>query len=266
MKINNFEENDDDINIKEFFNYLFNSIENIENFSIKIYRDNCELYLKKIPKKNLFYVKIRDLEIDLIESFFDKIEEIDMYGSFYNLSYLKSNYNYSSLDLIEDSSLSRITKVGIYNQNGYLNIPIKSFKSLNIFKLYFPLNSEISFPLFSKNSLCKFPNLEYLEFMEDKGFEITDVLIENLDNIPNIRYLAIINPFIFNCGFPYHKKIISKCLSLIKLHTLIIESEIGDQCKKIWHSLDYVEKYYSLYPELKKTNIRYCRFSKLMNK
>ena len=112
------------------------------------------------------------------------------------------------------------------------------------------------FPLFSKNSDIIFPCLEHFELQTNNISEIIYILIENFSNITNLRILSIRSKNI-NSSFSYHKIIISKCLLLKKLHTLIIGSEIDGDSDTL--NLDNVEKYYSTYPELKKTNIIFCK-------
>ena len=86
-----------------------------------------------------------------------------------------------------------------------------------------------------------------------------DNLIENFGNIPNLRFLLIINDNICNSNFPYIKIIISKCCILKKLHILIIKPREAQYFNlSNWNKLDRVEQKYSTYPELKNTNIKYC--------
>jgi len=121
------------------------------------------------------------------------------------------------------------------------------------------INFVKDFPLFSKDSSIKFNNLEYLELHYDNA---PDLIINKIDfsNIPNLKYLSIINKNIFNTAFSYHKDIISKCESLKRLYTLIIDDGSNNS------TLQNVNQYYLIYPELKNTNIKFCILSKLLKK
>ena len=86
-------------------------------------------------------------------------------------------------------------------------------------------------------------------------------LSNNFSNVPNLRFLNIISKSIFNTTFPYHREIISKIDILKKLHSLILDDEEKDKFELI-----DVNRYYSFYPELKDTNVKFCCFSKILCK
>ena len=94
--------------------------------------------------------------------------------------------------------------------------------------------------------------MEYLS-LNTETIGIINGLISNFDKIPNLRFLSIISKYICYTVFPYLKDIINKSKLLKKLHTLIID-DIND------FILKDVNEYYSIFPELKKTNIRFCAF------
>ena len=243
--------------IQESLNYLFNSIQTIENVSFYYYDEKKELKIESIPNKHLNYtIKSKNMPFEIFEPYLNKISEIDEIDLFMN------NYKKRPLLNIEENcSKSPITKIIRINYRGdNLYISLKSFNTLNAFQLLGNFSS-INFPLFHKNSLIKFHKLEYLhlELEELSRFVEFDNLIENFGNIPNLRFLLIINDNICNSNFPYIKIIISKCCILKKLHILIIKPREGEYFNlSNWNKLDRVEQKYSTYPELKNTNIKYC--------
>ena len=241
--------------------FLFDSIQNIENFSFKfyfLYQKNIhydfekikELKIKNIRnKKSKFIIKGKNIPFEIFEQYFYDIEEIDL-----SYTYAK---NQSKLFIEENNSISSITKIRI-NSSGLediLYIPIKSFSSLKSLQLEIDnIHFTKNFPFFSKDSTINFDNLEYLEIhFNDK----INILFENISHIPNLRVLSIINKNICNTVFPYHKEIIPKCLKFNKLHTLIIDESKNTK-------LEIINKYYSIYPELKKTKIKFCSLSKFI--
>ena len=249
--------------IREISNFLFISIQNIENLSFNFYNYNNRGYIyekskcciKKINnKRSKYIIKGNVIPYNIFEPYLDKIEEID-------LSFKYCEGNVCNLYIEENSSISAITKIRIKRgNNNILYIPIKSFSSLNVLQLEVETIKFIKdFPLFSKDSSIKFNNLEYLELSCDNA---PDLIINNIDfkNIPNLRYLSIINKNAFNTVFSYHTEIISKCSSLKKLHTLIIDDNSYNS------NLNEVNQFYSIYPELKNTNIKFCKFSKFLKK
>ena len=243
--------------------FLFASIQSIENFSFNFYLlypkynfyvNKLKLKIKNIRnKKSKFIIKVVNIPLEILEPYFNNIEEI-------NLSYTIVK-NQSQLYIEENNAISSITKIRI-NSLGLENIlyiPIKSFSSLKslileIDNIHFVKN----FPLFSKDSTFKFDNLEYLEIYFNNATDKIKILLENIGNIPNLRVLSIINKNICNTVFPYHKEIIPKCLKFNKLHTLIIDESKNTE-------LESINKYYSIYPELKKTKIKFCSLSKFIN-
>ena len=241
--------------------FLFDSIQNIENFSFKfyfLYQKNIhydfekikELKIKNIRnKKSKFIIKGKNIPFEIFEQYFYDIEEIDL-----SYTYAK---NQSKLFIEENNSISSITKIRI-NSSGLediLYIPIKSFSSLKSLQLEIDnIHFTKNFPLFLKDSTINFDNLEYLEIhFNDK----INILFENISHIPNLRVLSIINKNICNTVFPYHKEIIPKCMKFNKLHTLIIDESKNTK-------LEIINKYYSIYPELKKTKIKFCSLSKFI--
>ena len=242
--------------------FLFDSIQNIENFSFKfyfLYQKNIHFDLEKIKelkiknirnKKSKFIIKGKNIPFEIFEQYFYDIEEIDL-----SYTYAK---NQSQLFIEENNSISSITKIRI-NSSGLkdiLYIPIKSFSSLKSLQLEIDnIHFTKNFPLFLKDSTINFDNLEYLEIhFNDK----INILFENISHIPNLRVLSIINKNICNTVFPYHKEIIPKCMKFNKLHTLIIDESKNTK-------LEIINKYYSIYPELKKTKIKFCSLSKFIN-
>ena len=198
-----------------------------------------------------------DVDISVFEPLFTNIEEFELLISYSN--YFHNIKNNTILSIDENNSISKIDKLKIkfvdslYSDLIY--IPIISFSSLNCLKLelYNNNNLKINFPLFD-NSLIKFDNLEYLHI--DINIFSLEAIIENIKNVPNLKYLAIINKTIFQTVYPYKKIIISKCILLKKLRTLIANDH-----GLVDSELFYVNKYYDIYPELKKTNIKFCNLS-----
>ena len=250
--------------IKEVFDILIDSIkikENIsfnfwelEHFGLDRYFEKLCFSIKNIPKKkSKFIIKGSEIVLNLIQSHFDQFEEIDLSL----VSYKKCN-----LYIEENSSISSLTKIRIkYGSDDSLIIPIKSFASLNTLQL--SMDNIIflkEFPLFSKDSKIKFDNLEYLDINFEEIDKIT-LLVDNFCNMPNLRFLSIINKNICNTVFPYYKEIFAKCKFLKKLHTLIFEDEYNTKLK-----LNDVNIYYSIFPELQNTNIRFCSISKYLCK
>ena len=249
--------------IEETTPYLFNLEHNLINFSFCFFDLNIYIptdinrklkFQKSKNKKSKFYVKGINIDNNMFDSYYSKIEEIDL--TFINM---KSN---TSLYLEENNSISSISKLKIksdgYNYGDFLYIPIKSFSSLN--SLYLEIDSinfKKDFPLFVDESDIKFNNLEYLEIQFDSNINLITYLIHNLINIPNLKYLSIISKNICNTVFPYHKEIINKCSFLKKLHTLIIDHESNSLSVKNISPNDY-----SIYPELKNTNIKFLSLSK----
>ena len=197
-----------------------------------------------------------DVDISVFEPLFKNIEEFELLISYSNYFHIKNN---TILSIDENNSISKIDKLKIkfvdslYSDLIY--IPIISFSSLNCLKLelYNNNNLKINFPLFDKSSI-KFDNLEYLHI--DINIFSLEAIIENIKNVPNLKYLAIINKTIFQTVYPYKKIIISKCILLKKLRTLIANDH-----GLVDSELFYVNKYYDIYPELKKTNIKFCNLS-----
>jgi hypothetical protein len=243
--------------------FLFASIQSIENFSFNFYLlypkynfyvNKLKLKIKNIRnKKSKFIIKVVNIPLEILEPYFNNIEEID-------LSYTIVK-NQSQLYIEENNAISSITKIRI-NSLGFENIlyiPIKSFSSLKSLTLEIDnIHFVKDFPLFSKDSTFKFDNLEYLEIYFNNATDKIKILFENIGNIPNLRVLSIINKNICKTVFPYHKEIIPKCLKFNKLHTLIIDESKNTEFESI-------NKYYSIYPELKKTKIKFCSLSKFIN-
>ena len=242
--------------IKEISDYIFNIIPDIEKLNFyelyyyiywEKYSEHFKCYFKKIPNKKSKYIfKGFNIPFNSIASHLDKIEEIDLTG------------NYDSILLLpnkEKNFISSLTKIRIKyyrNNNITLYLPIKSFSSLkaldlDIDNIYLYNN----FPLFTESTI-KFYNLEYLS-LNTETIGIINGLISNFDNIPNLRFLSIISKYICYTVFPYLKDIINKSKLLKKLYTLIID-DIND------FILKDVNEYYSVFPELKKTNIKFCAF------
>ena len=186
--------------------YIFNLNHNIEYFSFSFYYlyitdEECvvksELLIQKMPNKNSKYViKGKNICIDIIESHFDKIEEIHL--SFSNKK------NQCSLYIEENSSISAITKIRIkyYDYIGFFYIPIKSLSSLNVLQLEMnTINFKKELSLFSKNSSNKYDNLEHLEIHSDNALEPIQNLLENFSNILNLRILSIFSKNMPNTPF-----------------------------------------------------------------
>jgi hypothetical protein len=255
----------DSMYYKEFyekiFNYFFDLEHNLENISFKIYflwgNIIPELLVTINNKNKTAKIMILDINVDIsvLEPLFNNIEEFELL-----ISYSKENNYYNKnnniiLSIDENNSISEITKLKI-KYVGLLNliyIPIKSISSLNILKLELYNVPKINFPLFD-NSSIKFDNLEYLHI--DMDIFSLETNIENIKNIPNLKYLAIISKKNFQTDYPFKKMIISKCVLLKKLGTLIANDH-----GLVDSGLFYVNKYYDIYPELKKTNIKFCNLS-----
>ena len=248
---------------EKIFNYFFDLEHNLENISFKIYflwgNIIPELLVTINNKNKTAKIMILDINVDIsvLEPLFNNIEEFELL-----ISYSKENNYYNKnnniiLFIDEKNSISKITKLKIkYVGSLYSNliyIPIKSFSSLNFLKLELYNNSKINFPLFD-NSSIKFDNLEYLHI--DMDIFSLETIIENIKNIPNLKYLAIISKKNFQTDYPFKKMIISKCVLLKKLGTLIANDH-----GLVDSGLFYVNKYYDIYPELKKTNIKFCNLS-----
>ena len=247
--------------IKEITDFLFNLIPDIENLSLSFYYVSYgngffECLFKKIPNRKSKYIFRGYIPYDIIESFLDKIEEINLsqnFCYFYNKT--------CNLAIEEKSSISSITKIKI-NSVGDKNlyIPIKSFNSLNVLDLDLrKINFYIDFPLFIPDSKIIFNNLEYLS-LKTEEIDIINKLIDNFNTIPNLRFLSIIIKNIINTILAYHKDIFDKCKILKRLHTLIMDDIDNSILKE-------VNDYYTIYPELKNTNIKFCAFpNELLNK
>ena len=236
----------------------------MENISFKFYflkfgKIQPELLVTINHKNKNVKIMIWDVDVDIsvFEPLFTNIEEFELLISYPN--YFHNIKNNTILSIDENNSISKIDKLKIkFVDSSYsdlIYIPIKSFSSLNCLKLelYNNNNLKINFPLFD-NSLIKFDNLEYLHI--DINIFSLEAIIENIKNFPNLKYLAIINKIIFQTVYPYKKIIISKCILLKKLRTLIANDH-----GLVDSELFYVNKYYDIYPELKKTNIKFCNLS-----
>ena len=253
----------DEINLnQEMIDYIFNLNHNKESISFNLYylyqtnegyEIKSELLIKNLHnKKTKYIIKGKNIEINMIEPYFDKIEEIDLFLN-------NNKINHGFLYLEENDSISSLTKLRIksYNFDNILFIPLKSFSSLNVLQLEMNvINFKKEFPLFSKISTVKFDNLEYLKICSDNALELIPNLLDNFNIIPNLRYLLLFSKNMSNTDYPYHKEIIVKCKFLKKLHTLIINSDTN------YYKLEKVEIYYPIYPELKNTNIKFCNIYK----
>ena len=210
------------------------------------------LFIKILPNRKFNLIGY-NLPIDVYQNHLDIIEKIDL-----NFKYKEQ----CNLYIEENSSISALKNISI-NQSieDTLYIPIKSFKSLNSIKLNInKINFRKEFPLFAKTSSIIFTNLENIALKTETISMIID-LSNNFSNVPNLRFLNIISKSIFNTTFPYYREIISKINILKKLHSLIIDDEEKDKFELI-----DVNRYYSFYPELKDTNVKFCCFSKILCK
>ena len=252
--------------IQEMSYIFFSSIKNIKNISL----DFWELYdyhdsygksfifsIKNNPNKNSKYIIKGDgrygrydtLFINLIQLYIDKLEEMDL-----DFNWRKEGVLY----IEENSSVSALTKIRIkYGFEDMLYLPIKSYSSLNVLKLDIEnITFKKEFPLFSKNSTIKFDNLEHLE-INTEIIDIIIILANNFSNTPNLKFLSIINKNICNTVFPYHKEIIAKCSLLKKLHTFILDDSKNTK-------LNDINLYYSIYPELRNTKIKFGSLSRFL--
>ena len=244
--------------IEETSTLIFNSFLNLDNLSFDFwdlhesasyqrYFEYFKCSIKKIQnRKSKYKFKAEHIIPDFIESYLDKIEEIEFSG-------FRERKNFFAIE--ENNSISSITKMRInYTLNTFNTFKIQSFSSLNILSLEIEnIILHKDFPLFSGNSLIKFNNLEYI-LLNTETIDIIINLTNNFDNIPNLRFLSLISKYICSTVFPYDREIINKCVKLRKLHTLIINDTINSNINK-------ANIYYKKYPELKNTNIRFCVFS-----
>ena len=226
---------------------------NIENFSLNF---KLEYFMNFTIKKNKnqklkFIIKRIDknnIPFTVFESHFDKIEKFE-FGNFYQYEnyalYINNNNSISSLNL------NRITE-----SNDFSELSINDFSSLKFLHITSSILFD-DFPLFSYDSSIKFLNLEYLLIIHN-DINIIGALINNLPNIPNLRFLSIYHYYFDNSDF-YHKLIFSKCELLKKLEILIINGFQNGIIEKAF-------EYYSIYPELKNTTIKLCSFSKTSKK
>ena len=241
--------------IQDIFFIFFDKIQNIENYSLNfwslyyndyygVHREECILSIKNLPNKKII-LKGNGIPIDIFQNHFKEIEKIDLSLRNWNG---KCNFYFE-----ENSSISSLKKISIRRgTKDTLYLPIKSFSSLNfldldIYEIYF-FNE---FPLFSIDSSIKFNNLEYIS-LNTETIDVITSLINNFSNTPNLRFLSIISNYIYSTTFPYYRDIIHKIVQLKKLHTLII----GDNGAK--PNLWLVSHYYSTFPELKNTNVKFC--------
>ena len=241
--------------IQEISDLFFLTIKNIEKFSLNFW-DLCKktyYSIKNLPNKK-FSITGNDIPVDIFQNHFQEIEKIDL-----TFNGEKKCYLY----IEESNSISALKHIRIKNgADDTLYIPIQSFSSLNSLELNIDkILFHKDFPLFSKDSSIQFNNLEYIALeicSNNNNSETIDLiaLANNLPNVPNLKVLSIICKYISNTVFPYHREIISKIQSLKKLHTLIIEDNFDEKSK-----LYDVNKYYSIFPELKNTNIKFCSFS-----
>ena len=241
------------ITIKNILNHKWLSI--IENISFYCENNNYFpnnyyeiLKISKIPNKTKFAIvgqKFQTEYIESIESFFHNTEEIDL--SFDNNDFGCSIPN---LNIEENNSISSITRIRINtNSKNIIYILTKSYNSLNVLVLNISYyDFQTTFPLFCKDSMIKFPNLQHLEFYSYKNnISIFYILIDNLCNVPNLQFLLIYN-YLFESTYPIRNIIISKCCLLKKLHTLNLNKN---------GILKNVNQYFSEYPELINTNIKF---------
>jgi hypothetical protein len=226
----------------------------IENFSLNFLDgDYYEKYLHFIIKKGKnkkpkFQIKIinNNNPFIIFETLFDKIENFDCLAS--------NNY---SLYIEENNSISSLNYIKINDVKGFSELQLDVLPSLKLLHLNY-IESCPVFPLFLNDSTIKFLNLEYLT-INPKEIQIIDATINNFTNIPNLRFLCIYHKYFSDSVFPYERLIISKCELLKKLDILIIDTSNNAILKK-------AIQYYSIYPELKKTNIRLCHFIENLKK
>ena len=232
---------------------IFDSVY-IENFSLNFLDGNYyEKYLHFIFKKcknqkSKFQIKNinNNNPFIIFESLFDKIEHFEFF--FYN------NY---ALNIEKDNSISTLNYIKINEDKGFLKLPMNDFSSLQLLHLN-NIQSYPAFPLFLQDSAIKFENLEYLKIYP-REIQIIYAIINNFANIPNLRFLCIYHKYFSDSVFPYERLIISKCELLKKLDILIIDTSNNAILKK-------AIQYYSIYPELKKTTIRFCHFIENLKK
>lgn len=249
---------------KKIFPLFFIKIQNIENYSFyfwnlhknnnwKEYIEYFKLLIKSLPNKK-FILKGENMPIDIYQNYFKEIEKIDLYTIYRR----KKCYLY----IEENNSISSLKKIIINKSiDDTLYLPIKSFSSLNYLELNInDIYFKKEFPLFSKDSSIRFNNLEYISLNTEK-IDMINALVNNFTNIPNLRFLSIICKHICNTTFPYLPEIISKIVVLKKLHTLIIKDDNSGK-----HNSYDVNQYYSIFPELKNTNIKFCCISYLQSK
>ena len=246
--------------IQEIFNIVWPLIENIENFSLNFwdlnsrilsYRAKLRLGIKILPNRKFALIG-NDLSANVYENHFDKIEQIDL--SF------KSRKEQCNLYLEENDSISVLKKISI-NQGieDTLYIPIKSYSSLNSLEIKIEkINFVKDFPLFSKDYSVAFNNLEYVA-LNTETIDVITSFTNKYSCVPNLRFLSITSKIICNTVFSYHREIISKIVLLKKLLTLIIKDD-----ESIESNLKNVEKYYTIYPELKNSNIKFSYLSKVL--
>ena len=249
--------------IEEIFLLFFIKIQNIENYSFNFWnliKSDYEKYcfghfkflIKILPNKK-FILKGNEIP-NVYKNYFKEIEKIDLQNIYQRKK--------CCLYIEENSSISSLKKIIINRSTGdTLYLPIKSFSSLNYLELninniYF----QKEFPLFSKDSSIRFNNLEYIS-LNTETTEMINALASNFTNIPNLRFLSIICNHFYNTTFPYLPEIISKINVLKKLHTLIIKDDYREN-----RDPDDIIQYYSIFPELKKTNIKFCCISYMNSK
>ena len=238
--------------------FILDSVINIETFSLNFldenYYESClQVIIKKFKnQKSKFIIKKINNNVPFLifETKFDKIEKFEV-NSFL------SHYNYNdkyALYIKKNDSISTLNLINLDEKNGFSELPSNSFSSLRLLHI---LNIKLTqgFPLFSYDSSVKFLNLEYLR-IHSSEISIINAVINNFINMPNLRVLTINNGYFYDSGFNYHKVIISKCELLKKLDILIIGGLEYSVLKRAY-------QYYSLYPELKNTNIRFCFLSEI---
>ena len=252
--------------LNDNFINLYNSIDNLKYYNLtgKIFYYDATLkkdttfsfnyYFEYIEDKKLFF-EINDNNIN-----YQNYPNIILGEYLFNIEEITLKNSQDKLKLsIEENNLSNITKIRIDGGNSeIIYIPIKSYASLIVLDLKIKdINFVKAFPLFEKNSNFMFPNLEHIELHTYK-IQIIENLIENISNAPKLRFLSVVNN---NMLFDYQKKIISKCFLLNKLHTLIV-GVFTDNNFDNFKLYNINEKYYNIYPELKKTSIKFGYFSK----